>query len=123
VLRIRVGEEGREYLKRFFPDFQKKGEWDITQVTMPEEYRKRVVCPKPFDIEKGPAPVKAHITFSFIYGGSISSDEAYLSNLIKSTKEGGYIMRSAEFNDKMVDKFDLERVPTNSPFVRVYRVR
>jgi len=121
--KLRIGaHEDNDYFREFFPDFQKK-EGGYTYITIPKEYREKIVCPKPLNIEDRHAPVKADITFSLIYGGSISSEEAYLSNLIKSTKEGGYIICSSDLNDKVADKFDLERVPTNSPFVRVYRVR
>ncbi|QLJ53250.1 MAG: hypothetical protein Sv326_1075 [Candidatus Fermentimicrarchaeum limneticum] len=126
VLKIRLAGGDGEYFKRFFPEFhgkEEKGFWRVVSVKIPKEYRERIVCPKPLDIEKGPAPVKADITFSFIYGGSVSSEEAYLGNLIESTKEGGYVMCWGDFNEKVADRFNVERIPISNYFVRVYRVR
>ena len=122
VLRIPIHEETEEYLGKFFREFQAR-EGKSVSVKIPKEYRKRIICPEPFDIEKAYAPEKAHITFSFIYGGSLESQEAYLANLVKSTKTGGYVMFFDRADEKLLDELGLENAHPKAYWAQVYRLR
>jgi hypothetical protein len=107
VLKISAGEGGREYQRRFFTDFQGAEEDGFILVKIPEKWMKRIVCLKPFDIRKEPAPVKADITFAF----TLPSTLATLENLVKSTKQGGYLITDVchKMPPNMIDTVELEK--------------
>jgi hypothetical protein len=125
--------EENEYFKKFFPDLQGKTtnrkEYPnarVVEVRIPRDYAKSVVCPEPLDITKTPAPVKADITFSYIF--SCPEKEERFSNLVKSTKPGGYIITelSEEISPAFLEKIGVERVFSNPGHIMegcVYRVK
>ncbi len=129
----RLTIEENEYAKKFFPDLQGKSRNSkepslarVLEVRIPRNYANRVVCPEPLDITKTPAPVKADITFSYIF--SCPEREERFSNLAKSTKPGGYIITelSEEISPAFLEKIGVEKVFSNPGHIMegcVYRVK
>lgn len=111
---IPIREDTSEHLKNFFPDMQTdKGE--SMSVRIPDEWMNRMLYLK-LDILKQPAPVKAHLTFSYIT--YLSSDLQYLNNLVASTKRGGYIFcGEATASEEVLKLLNLE--PVQSPVINV----
>jgi len=117
---LQVPMDGKpEYFEKFFPESHEKEEGGFMPVRIPEEYRKRIFCPEPFDIEKKSAPEKAHITFSLIHE---DPSPAYAENLVKSTRSGGYIMPYWDLVE-FAAKLGLEQVDTPKCPSPVYRVK
>jgi len=114
--------EGKwEYFRGFFPELHELMEEGLIPVGIPEEYRKRIICPKPLDIEKQPAPVKAHITFSFIPSNSLG--QSYFENLVESTKEGGYVLCLRGFDESALARLNVEKIEERGYYGPVYRVK
>jgi len=115
------------YLQNFFPDMQEKEKSGVIKVKIPKDYRRRIVCPEPFNIVEKPAPVQANITLGFLQGsfGSRSSSEEIegdstkisgISNLAKSTRSGGYLITHMDIGlreglkDELLKELGLSKV-------------
>jgi len=119
VLMMDEREKSTGYFKNFFPGFHGEEKDGYTPVRIPEDYRKRIICPKPFSIELDPAPVKAHITFSSI--PAVLGNSKYSDNVAKSTREGGYII-CLNFDVESAKKFNLQVVPPQATHFSVYHM-
>jgi len=120
VLMVHAGERNSRYFQEFFPDSHEKERGGFIPVRIPKEYRERIICPKPLDIEKTPAPVKAHVTFSYI--PAVLGNSRYSDNLVKSTRGGGYIL-CQDFDDAVAKRFGLEAAQHPELYFSIYRVR
>ncbi len=95
----------REYFKAFFPEVLHRKEGDNIAVDIPEEWKDRIVYLK-LNILKQPAPVKAHVTFSYIL--DLYQRPEYFENLVASTKRGGYVFCAAGPRDETLKKLNVE---------------
>jgi hypothetical protein len=124
TIRIHIDEENSEYVKGFLPEFQSRMDENMDiSVRIPEEWRKRILYLK-LNILEEHAPVKAHLTFSYIL--PVDYDPRYLENLVASTRRGGYVFYEGEVSDEAIQKLNLELIqPGYSPFKRekLFRVR
>jgi hypothetical protein len=117
ILNVEARFSNMEDFSNFFKGFHGMMKDGFIPVTIPEEYRKGIVCLKPFDITKQPAP-KADITYSWI--PALIGTDAYWQNLIRSTKEGGYLI--SYITEEYIKKFNLEEVRSLGT-IKVCRVR
>lgn len=119
VLKVSALDRNIRHFKEFFPEFHGEEKDGLIPVRIPEEYRKRVVCPQPFDIREKSAPEKAHITVSVIY--ELPTPPS-IENLVKSTRKGGYIISYWDFGKEAEKKFNLEPVESENCLLPIYRV-
>jgi len=103
-----VGKEERDerYFQKFFQGFHMGDKGGYVPVRIPRDYRRRITCAE-LDIEKTPAPKKAHITFSYMYVGAPVSIRC-LENLAKSTMRGGYVMTYCPVYPEILEALGLE---------------
>lgn len=107
------------YFRDFFNGFHGKEKDFITPVGIPGEYRDAICCLEPLDIMKTPAPVKADVTFSYVY----EDKPGFLKNLVESTKKGGYIFCIHDYGKGLLDELGLEKIGAPKGARAVYRVK